>query len=318
MRKIYLFLILLFTCSLSFAQQNVYLKINHNLGTSPFQLSQTASNNNGEQFNVSRLEYYISQIILVHDGGTETTVSNTWLLVNATTQLNELLGSFPITNLEGIKFGIGVEQAVNHLDPSSYPSTHPLAPQSPSMHWGWSAGYRFVAMEGNSGNNLNQIFQIHALEDNNYFEASLTTTGYMNGNDLVIELDADYEKALQNISVNQGLINHGGTGEAISLLRNFQQYVFTPSSNTVGIAPSVVQNHQLILYPNPTINGFNISGDFPRDSRLSIASVLGEVVMDQEYVKGHVSTKNLSPGLYFVSIAHKGQDLAIKKLIINQ
>lgn len=133
------------------AQSDVYIQINHKLDTDPFDFSVEHTNNLGDEFNVTRLEYYMSSITITHDGGIETVVPETWILANAGTFTNVYLGSFDITTLESVSFGIGVEGDYNHLDPASYPSEHPLAPKSPSMHWGWSPGYRFVAMEGSGG-----------------------------------------------------------------------------------------------------------------------------------------------------------------------
>ena len=78
----------------------------------------------------------------------ETAIPNKWVLVNASEATEVDLGSHDVTNVEAVHFHIGVDSSVNHSDPASYPMGHPLAPVFPSMHWGWAAGYRFVAIEG--------------------------------------------------------------------------------------------------------------------------------------------------------------------------
>ena len=70
------------------------------------------------------------------------------------------------------------------------------------MHWGWSSGYRFVALEGKSGTtSANQNLELHGLEDVNYFHLTITTAGTTSGSDKVIELNADYIQALKNINI---------------------------------------------------------------------------------------------------------------------
>mgnify|MGYP006202908115 CR=1 FL=1 len=46
----------------AYSQSDVYLKINHLLGTSPFAFNTAVSNNLGHNFDVDRMEYYISSI----------------------------------------------------------------------------------------------------------------------------------------------------------------------------------------------------------------------------------------------------------------
>lgn len=317
MKKLYLFSALVFLVSTSFGQSNVYLKINHKLGASNFQFSTPASNNNNVQFNVERLQYYVDEIKLVHDGGMETAVPNTWLLVDAGTTVNEMLGSFSINTLEGIKFGIGVESAYNHLDPSSYASSHPLAPQFPSMHWGWSAGYRFVAMEGKSGSNFNQTYEIHALEDQNYFTTSISTAGTMNGSDLIIELDADYEEALRNIDVSTGVINHGGNGEAVTLLQNFRDHVFSASGVSTSLEDEMANASEAGLYPNPAVANqpIHISGTSIGEVEIVVSDLSGKVLANIP-ATGIAEVSIQTPGIYMVSIFDQGKRVSSQKLIV--
>ena len=260
-KSIFSFLALACAVSLN-AQTNVNLHIEHMLGSNTFAFNQTASNNLGHSFNVVRMEYYLSEITLIHDGGQDTTIDNLWILVDAGSPTTVPLGSFNISALEGIRFAVGVDSAHNHLDPASWPTGHPLAPKSPSMHWGWAAGYRFVAMEGKSGPSLNQIFEIHALGNKNYHTFSIATSGTMNGGDLDIDLKADYEGMLHDIGLNQGLVEHGENNEAAQLLENCAYHVFT-ASGSASIGVEEEQSIRFDIYPNPAhgqVQVMNTSG----------------------------------------------------------
>ena len=319
MKKI-LLAILVLTTSVLMAQTDVYLNINHLLGVQPFSTQTVGTNNLGNQFKVTRLQYYIAEIVLIHDGGTQTPVTDKYLLVDAKDSTNELLGTFNISVLEGIKFGIGVDAAKNHADPASYPNDHPLAPQSPSMHWGWSSGYRFVAMEGKAGNNFAYTFELHALDDANYFVQTVATSGTTAGNNTVITLNANYEKAIQNIDVSSGIVVHGSVNEAEDLLVNFNWTVFTSSEGNaaVGLEENDLAEN-ISIYPNPIkSNGqLNISG--LDNMNVSISDITGKTLV-KEVAESTFSfnTNILSSGVYFVSVYKNAELIKVEKLVVSE
>ena len=303
----------------TFGQTNVYFQVNHMLGASPFAYGTATTNNLGNDFNVSRLEYYFAEITLVHDGGMETVVPNLYILADAGTQVNEMLGSFSITNLEAVKFGIGVDSVNNHADPSLRPAGHPLAPRFPAMHWGWAAGYRFVAMEGNSGSGLGQIYQIHALGDDYYFETTINTSGSMQGNDLYIVLEADYEMALKDIDVSSGVITHGDFDEAIDLLNNFNLDVFSEGTFTVN-REELVNAISFSVAPNPNSGLSRLSVDAAyAGSLIKISDVAGRLIQEIIVpVSGQMEIEMNEKGLFFVSLEQDGQRLATQKVLVTR
>ena len=323
MKNLYVCLILICSGSL-FAQTDVYFKINHLLGTTLFAFHTTASNNLGHSFDVGRLQYYISEITIIHDGGTETHVDDHWILVDASSPTNDLLGNFPITTIEGLRFGVGVESAYNHLDPASYSVGHPLAPQAPSMHWGWLSGYRFVALEGNSGSGLGQVYQIHALGDKNYRVVSIVTGGTTDGSDLVVELNADYEMALKDIDVASGLVNHGEVDEAEDLLMNFSTDVFTSiegNGTTLGIEDLSQNRIACTLAPNPasTHSKLFIEGDYSDASTVTISDLSGRIVQETSLPRsGELSLHLSEGGVYILTVYDQGIALANKRLVITE
>jgi hypothetical protein len=308
--------------SLSFAQSDVYLQINHQLGEVPFAFDTEVTNNLGDNFSVDRMEYYLSEITLVHDGGMETSVPDTWVLVDGGVFTNIYLGSYDLISLEGIRFGVGVDPEHNHEDPSTYPSDHPLAPKSPSMHWGWAAGYRFVAMEGKSGAGLAQTFQIHALGDVNYRLTEINTSGTWNEGVLYVALDGDYTMALKDISVAGGLINHGETGESITCMWNFNTDVFKAGEATVALALSdVAASTTMWMAPNPAQNSVHIQLNdlIPATASLIITDMQGKQVGQLPvYKQMQIDLSAYAAGLYQVSVVDDGRMLAAQQLFINK
>lgn len=312
-----LFIVWMFSILTAWSQQSIRLSIDHQLGGTAFGSTVTAQNDLGNDFRTERLQFYISQIELVHDGGQITPIPNTWFLVDANVPFDESLGSFSIGTLEAIRFGIGVEQAVNHLDPASYAMTHPLAPKNPSMHWGWQAGYRFVCMEGKAGSALDQVYEVHALGDNNYKIQQITTAGLPQGSDLVVSLTADYAKALDGVDVNAGLIRHGTSGEAVVLLDNFALKVFTSHEGNGSVLSQFETEEPISIevFPNPTGGRITIATEEPMHWR--VLNVLGVVVAQGDH---HGGSKGLNlelpgNGLYILGCSDaKGRSLT-RKLI---
>lgn len=318
MKNAILFLILsCFTCGTTLSQVNTELRINHRLGSQTFQLNATGTNNMTQDFQVTRLEYYVTRITVEHDGGQFTAISDdTVALINAAdgTYSSIELGTLNITNVEGVKFHVGVFAPVNNADPSLYAPSHPLAPQSPSMHWGWSAGYRFLVIEGNAGSGFSQLFQLHCLDNANYFETNVSCSAQMDGSTMAIMIDADYARGLENIDVASGPITHGAGGEALTALQNFRDYVFSASSETVGVEELMSNNWR--LFPNPANeNTVNVQfEEIKEGSRIQVLNVLGQEVLN---IKANLSNELTveKSGQYMVNLVLDGKVISSKKLI---
>lgn len=315
-------LLTLFTLAIGcalFAQQDVYLQINHKLGTEPFSFQTEAENGMGHKFKTSRLEYYISGIKLTYDGGQDTLLSETYFLANAGSAFTNFLGNFNFTALEAISFAIGVEDPTNHEDPAQYNAQHPLAPKNPSMHWGWAGGYRFVAFEGVAGPSLNQTLEIHALGDANYKWNNITTAGTVVDGKLIIALNADYIQMLNGISINSGLINHSETGEAATLIDNFQASVFSEGEVANTSVETVHAANSMVLFPNPVGagNSFQLATlNLTEGMRMSIYSVDGKLISNQPIQNFNTSVTIASPGLYTVVVEDSKNTVLRNKIVV--
>lgn len=303
-----------------FAQTSVHLELKHLLGNDAFQLNQAAQNDMGNDFNVTRLEYYISEIEIIHDGGKRTKATDVYLMVNAGKPGTFDLGSYDVTSIEGIRFSIGVDPSVNNDDPSKWPSGHPLAPKAPSMHWGWTSGYRFVALEGKSGSNFAQDFEVHALGNNNYFTLEIPTTAKSDNGNLIITLNADYTKAISGIDLSSGVITHGDYAEAVTLLKNFNVKVFSAldgSTNVLGV--NDFKNYgSIVMEPNPTRGSLTLSGKEGIDNVLvRVVDLTGKTVLEREWNSEKLSLNLTSSGIYFVQCVAKDQVFEVRKVIVQ-
>ena len=320
MKKYILFSLALLTFALGIhAQNSVQLNIHHKLGDADFAFNMGAKNNMDHDFNVSRLQYYISDISLLHDGGTETTIDDLHVLVNASLPTGVALGEYDITNVEAIRFHIGIGPDANHLDPASYPNGHPLAPVFPSMHWGWAAGYRFVAIEGKGGSSYNQTYELHGLGDNNYFQTEVTLDVAATNGEIIIDLDGDYTRILEDIPVKNGVIVHGDFGDAKKALQNFRDFVFSPAqiaSPTVDFS----EVNGFSVHPNPTVGGAATISIFATQDltyEVSVTDILGRQVQHFDSVESNSTLAVLvsQPGIYLVHLIKNGQAVITQKLV---
>jgi len=300
------------------AQKKVNLTIKHMLGTTPFAFSTASSNNLSQSFNITRVEYYISQISIIHDGGKLLSVPNKYILANGSANVNEELGTFAVTNVEGIKFYIGVETPANNADPSLWPSTHPLAPKSPSMHWGWSSGYRFIALEGKSGSSLTTTFEMHGLGNPNYFQQTIMATGVNSGSNVTINLDADYTQALYGINVASGPIDHGVDATDLDVIKNFRDRVFKPGTGLPTSIKNIESPINVAVYPNPSKGVFqlktenNISGI----TAAKIVDITGKLMMSIDFKNNQNTEFRINnKGTYIINF-YSGNDIISNQKII--
>jgi hypothetical protein len=321
--------LILFSSALSVAQTDFNLVINHKLNAYDFEMNGYGMTTDSTIFSLSRLEYYLSEITITHDGGQETMISDLWVLVDPIEPTLVDLGSQSINIVESISFSVGVDPAHNFLDPSTYASGHPLAHKVPSMHWGWTAGYRFVAIEGEDLAKTG--FQVHALGSSNYFEATvdITETDFVNGEEY-INVFANYSRAFDGIDITNGLINHGETDEAVDLLLNFNEHVFTSAEpmdefTMPGEEPSgleeAVEVAELSISPNPSINNevrFVVKAT--TDFNIQLFDITGKLSHQLSGLNANQTQliSNLNPGLYFLTInAVDGSFSSTKRVIVK-
>lgn len=321
MKKLLTLLAFLAGPLLLLGQTEVSLEFKHFLGDRPFELDLESTNNIGHDFRVTRLQYYVSEISLIHDGGQITPATDVHLLVNATVEMKINIGSYPINELERVEFHIGVQENKNHLDPATYPPDHPLAPQFPSMHWGWAGGYRFIAYEGYGGKTYNQQFQLHGLGDVNYFKTGVDLPLKAQNGGIDIVIHADYAKGLDDIKVNNGVIVHGETHEAKTALENFRDHVFSAPEITSSSRNELTQR-EFRVYPNPSASAMaNVDINLPNELlvNLEITDISGRAIYRQTGIRGNASfqLRELQAGLYLVRVLKDEKTIGIRKLIVQ-
>ena len=308
-------LVLLFAIGVH-AQKTIKLRINHKMNGAPFAKNTEIVNNIGDKLNFNRVQYYLSNIRIVHDGGMETAARDTYLLVDASNPMDYNLGTYNINKVERIHFSIGVDEENNHKDILKIPSHHPLGPKTPSMFWGWASGYRFVALGGKSGENLNRIWEIHCLFDEYYYTVYLPTQATDQKGGALITLNADYGKALSNVKLAEGVLAHGELEEDVIVIKNFRDSVFTNIDGVLDIPK--IEKERLLAYPNPSTGKITFDENVVRQvSSIKITNALGAVVKEWS-PEASFDVSLETSGMYFVTYTMPDQSVQIQKIVVQK
>lgn len=325
-----LFLLFMALASAGFSQTNqIVVSFDHKVGADPLEINQTVfSIWNNKKVILSRAEFYISEVEIQHPDGTMMPLTDQYLLVNANTPTAQFnLGSWPVDAAHGVTLHIGVPQAVNHLDPASYPTGHPLAPQNPTMHWGWSAGYRFMAIEGKVDNNGDGVpetnFEFHNLFDELYRTIELTAVKEANNGVLHLEFVLDYAQLFKNMSMSGTLVNHGKFANNIAMMNNAATQQFVTMVSTSATHEVEVNSLNVKTSPNPANIETILEYTLPATGTLELilTNALGQTVRNISGLAASgtvlLETAALPEGIYQYAFYETGHLLARKKLIIH-
>ncbi len=250
--------------SVSYSQTKALkFKFNHTANGEPLVLDETIFTiDNGKKMKLTRAEFYLSGVSLFTSDTDSFRIADSYVLVNA--QDRDVLysaGNYPSDyNFNKITMNVGIDPDKNHGDPTLYPPSHPLGPKSPDMHWGWAAGYRFMAIDGVVDNNNDGIpempFQIHSLGDELLFRALLDFKS--NGsNDLDnLEVTLDYSKLFNGLTMKGSVIEHGKSDINKKLLVNavdngfFTPIIISNSEDLVQKDVATIDQHNRLIYIN--------------------------------------------------------------------
>lgn len=313
--RVFLLLVLNCCIALSAAAQCCpgVVKINHMLDGRRL-TDTTVAQRDGFFYKISLLRYYISNFEVVYTDGQVQSFPIESRLINALQPQDENLSTaLRDVRVDSLIFNIGVDITQNHRDPALYPPGHPLGFQDPTMHWGWAAGYRFVTLEGYSGNTaglLNTNYQIHSFGDSLYTNVRVAVNDVFDFDTHpthTISIDAEYANAVRGIEVNLGHVTHASDGEAKTMMQNFGAIVFSNSTSTDVANDQHEGSFDIKVFPNPTQDVLEVASSVNANTPVVLTDMYGCEVMRSMLMNGHatMSTTALSAGMYFVRIVDK-------------
>lgn len=231
----------LMTSIFTWAQKDIFLNIAPLFGNQPFTLNQNFVGNDGIAVNIEHFNYYLSDVKLFHDNGLQTNFpTDIWLLTPE--QHSLYLGNLNINQLDSINFTVGVPKRYNTQagalaqDISTYPDSHALSFQSPSMYWGWAFGYMHMIIGGKADSNNdgvpNAYFEMHNLGNNNQQSVTLPSIQTNTGNQIDLNYTCNVDRWLNLMPLSSIGVLHGDNGLNQQILQNVNsQEVFALAAN---------------------------------------------------------------------------------------
>ncbi|MCE3294680.1 MAG: hypothetical protein K0R65_394 [Crocinitomicaceae bacterium] len=310
--KHFLFLLSLFTAGFMSAQTAYKVSFTPRVDNVYFALNEIVTDDNGKKMSIDHFNYYISHVHLIHDGGQDLDLGDTVFLVKHNNFTLDL-GTLNITSLEKIKFGVGVPAELSHLDISQYPENHPLTYQTPSMQWGWAAGYMHMIVGGNADSDNDEVpdayFEIHNLGDQNYYEIELDVTAVDEASHKAVYIDCNLDTWLGMTDLAENGIKHGETGVNFTVMKNvILRPVFTASANA-GLQ-EYAKTGEAVFFKNTSGNFLKWS-EMNDLQEISLVDMNGKLLVQKEISgsSGEIELGALKNGAYFVQFYAKNKSL---------
>jgi hypothetical protein len=304
-----LFLTLLLSTAISsWAQKNIFLNLTPLFGNQTFALNQTFIGNDGIAVQIQDFNYYLSDVKIFHDNGQQTNLPTSIWLVTPT-QHSLYLGYLAVEQIDSINFTIGVPKRYNTQagalaqDISTYPETHPLSFQSPSMYWGWSFGYMHMITGGKADSNNdgvpNAYFELHNLGNNNQQSVTLPTIQTTTGSQTDLFYNCHIDRWLNQMPLSSVGVLHGETGLNQSVMQN----VNTQDVFTLNPSATILENHNLFVSWKQNASEITIQGLQNQSIKnYQVFSNTGQKVLDHQVntPSASVPLEQLQSGLYLI------------------
>lgn len=112
-------------------------------------VSDYRSKGDSEEITISNWSMILSELSLIKENGELLPLGDGYQWVafrNNRTSFD--YENIPAGIYKGIHFKVGLDSLINHGNPNIWPADHPLNPNLTGLHWGWSGGYIFHALDG--------------------------------------------------------------------------------------------------------------------------------------------------------------------------
>ena len=206
--------------------RNLKISIEHQANGQQLLISSTTfTNQSGNQLNLSRLRYFISNIELTDENNEIIKLEDILFIDleegNSTFDLKDV----PNREFKSIKFYVGVDSLTNHSDPNTYEPNSPLNPVNNDMHWSWMNGYIFLSMEGvhiNSGTLGTSAYSYHIGKMPNLMVVNLGPEKSIINDDsinIIFDIVSIFDN-LTNIDVGINKVTHSSVVEGQPDLAN--------------------------------------------------------------------------------------------------
>ena len=223
MKKIFLATIALFVFTFyaceKDAEFNTALQINEQVNGEAFTMGNVYTNSLDQAYSVETLEFYLSNVRLVAENGTEELLTE--VLLHNYTEADDLKFNIPEGRYTAIKFGLGLDPDLNLTDPTTVTEDSPLHTNR-SMYWTWATMYRFIKLEGRasadaSATEFSDAFLYHIGTDPYYQEITLTKDVTIdNTEETTVSVNLNIDEIFENLDIINENSSHTGKRPRIS------------------------------------------------------------------------------------------------------
>ena len=305
--------LIIFSSLVSIGQKNVFLNLKPVFQGADFETGESYQHPSGQFLSVDYLNYYVSDVMITHDGGQILTASPAVFLVSMEEHLL-FIGNFQVENIEHIEFTLGVPERFNTQDGaeatdiSSYPTGHPLSFQDPGMYWGWAFGYMHVITAGTP------TFELHNVGPQLAKQISLDVIPTETSSAQIdIELYCNVDRWFNSILFSGMLISHGAGPENVQMMSN----LLTEDVFSISAQASIPEhiNTQSFVYQNQA--GLNVSNIPSHATSVKITDQLGRLVLAQNILgASELVLACEHEGIIFISLINQaGTELETIKYI---
>ena len=127
----------------------IRIAINHTIHGNPLLLDSLRYElSTGERYSLTRLSYLISGLSFETETGDWIEAEGDIGYIDLKKRLLNFECELPKNSYRAVRFDVGLDATTNHGNPATYPPKHPLNPDFNQLHWTWSDGYIFMALEG--------------------------------------------------------------------------------------------------------------------------------------------------------------------------
>lgn len=289
------------------AQHPLHLNFQFVNQNSDLALGQVVSDLTDTKYRLTEAIFYISNLKIEHDGGQLLDFGDSVFYVNIKNPIIDL-GIQNLDQVDSLSFFVGIPANLNHTDIAAYPENHPMSFKTPSMHWGWTAGYFFFVVDGyadtDNDNVPNEFFQLHCMGDQNFKYVKLANKATISSDGKrEIFQRVNMDVWLKGVDLKTLGAQHGSTGVNYYAMRNVESFpVFTaPWNASVNTLTQYVGS--LKCYDSG--NGLEISWEGMKTiGKLELYTASGQLVqaVNTTEVSAKRTFANLASGSYIVRI----------------
>ncbi len=198
----------------------------------------------GEKISVTRLAYLLAEPAVKSAASGEWMTNQDWFAFTDASKGvgTHVLSGLPRQAFDTLRFAVGPDAITDRKDPGVYPPRHALNPIVNGLHWGWTGGFVFLALEGNVAAKEGPLgYSYHLAGAENRMTVTLPATLDLT-RDTTIEVDFHLDRLFAGpppLVLSEQTSTHSRPGDALAArLKTQVESAFTVRSvRATEIAP---------------------------------------------------------------------------------